>query len=63
MQAFGDLDVCSRSSSFSERLKDCDHDFMMVNYLKGGPSDLGTKIFTKIQKKILVIPKPVDFHS
>ena len=36
MQAFSDLDVCSRSSNiclcfenFSERLKDCDYDLMM----------------------------------
>ena len=31
--------------------------------IKGGPSDLGTKILQKYQKIILKLPKPCNFHS
>ena len=37
--------------------------FVVWERVKGGPSDLGTKILQKYQKSNLMLLKPFDFHS
>ena len=37
--------------------------FVIRERVKGGPSDLGTKILQKTKKIILILSKPFVFHS